>query len=186
MANPPLAELFFRSFDVRPSADEHGDSGCDACLTSRRLVAAPYASPSLGTIVTTTEARRPPPPPPSSSRGIRGISSSSRSSPMARRGPDSPSGRHVIINTIFYRIYIIGVVLKRERQVMQVSRQPVRVARELTVHFRTVQRSRRHSRDPTPAPRTQQCVRRVASASLPLDGGGGGARRMRSPDSRTV
>jgi len=72
---------------------------------------------------------------------------------------------------------------------MQVSRQPVRVKRALAVHFRRVQRIGRHSRDPTPAARTQQCVRRVARASLPLDGGrggGGGARRARSPDSHSV
>lgn len=93
MANPPLAELFFRSFDVRPSADEHDDGGRDGCLTSRRLDDAPYANPSRGTTVTTTDAFRPPPPPPSSRRGIRGISRSSRSSPMAPRGPESLSGR---------------------------------------------------------------------------------------------
>jgi len=72
---------------------------------------------------------------------------------------------------------------------MQVSRQPVRVKRALAVHFRRVQRVGRHSRDPTPAAKTQQCVRRVARASLPLDGGrggGGGARRARSPDSHSV
>jgi len=88
MANPPLAELFFR-----PSPDELDDGGRDGCLTSRRLDDAPYADPSLGTIVTTTDALAPP----SSRLGIRGISSSSTSSPMARRGPNSLSGRGATI-----------------------------------------------------------------------------------------
>lgn len=88
-AYPPLAVLFFR-FD-RPSTDdrrEHVDDGgcgcwdCGVSLTNRRLDAAAYPDdPSRGTTVTTTDAL-------SvrcggDGRGIRGISSSSRSSPMA-------------------------------------------------------------------------------------------------------
>lgn len=62
-------------------------------------------------------------------------------------------------------------------------------ARALAVHFRRVRCGKRHSRDPTLAERTQQCVSRIAHASLPLDGdrgGGGGARRARSPESHSV
>lgn len=102
MANPPLAELFLRFAEFRPSAapdDEHvddgrrGGCGCDddddeGSRIRRRLDVGAYADgPSVGNTVTTTDALVPPPPWWSLRGGIKGICSSSRSSRMAYARP---------------------------------------------------------------------------------------------------